>query len=151
MSFQANRPSETSPGPSRRSPLLIVLLVLALIFVITYAGRLTEYRRLLNVEASMQEQIEDAEAHGRKLAADLAHVKSPEYTEKVAITELNLAQDGTQVLTVIDPLAKTAQAEEPAAVSAIDAEAGIAPDRSASDSEPPVWRLWLSIFQSEGE
>ena len=141
--------------PRRRSPLLIVLLVLALLFVITYAGRLTEYRRLLNAEASMQTKIEDAEAHGRELAADLARVKSPEYTEEIAITEMGLGQEGTQVLTVIDPPpAQAAQASESAAAPAIDAEgssAAVAEAEATSDSAPPVWRMWLSIFQAEGE
>ena len=131
MSFQANRPSDNSPSPRRHSPLLIVLLVLALLFVITYAGRLTEYRRLLKVEASMQEQIEDAKGHGRELAADLARVKSPEYTEEIAITEMGLGQEGTQVLTVIDPSDKTVQAQDPAAAPSNDTEGGNAAEDRA--------------------
>ena len=79
MSFQSNRPSNNpSPFLGQRRPLFIVLLVLTLLFVITYADRLNEYRRLLKQEISMHDQVEDAEARGRQLAHDLDYVKSSE-------------------------------------------------------------------------
>jgi hypothetical protein len=154
MSAQPNLPSDNPlPQRGRRRPLLFVLLVLVLLFVITYAGRLNEYRRLLNQEISMQDQVDDAEARGRQLVKELDYVKSREYTEKVAITELGLAREGDQVLTVIDAQAavEVEQALDAAADTVVDAAGVIAQDLPATDAEPSVWRQWLSVFRSQGE
>ena len=132
MSFQSNRPSDNPlPLQGRRRPLFIILLVLVLLFVITYASRLNEYRRLLGQEISMSDQIADAEARERQLAHDLDYVKSQEYTEKVAIEEMGLGRDHDQVLTIVDAQtpAKATQAQD-AATDNAGGERLLSPKRS---------------------
>jgi len=158
MSAQPNLPSDSSmPQRGQRKPLLFVLLVLVLLFVITYASRLTEYRQLLSQDASMQGQIDDAEARGRQLVKDLEYVKSRAYTEKMAITELGMGQKDDQVLTVIDApaLVEVEQGQgaaiDAAAGTAGDAAVVLAQDGSATDAQSPVWRQWLSVFRPQSE
>ena len=158
MSAQPNLPSD-SPMPQRgqRKPLLFVLLVLVLLFVITYASRLNEYRLLLSQDASMQGQVDDAEARGRQLVKELEYVKSRAYTEKMAITELGMGQKDDQVLTVIDAQAPVEVEQGQDAVT--DAATGTADDAAvvftqddpATDGQSPVWQQWLSVFRSQRE
>ncbi len=103
MSAQPDLQSDNAQAKrGSRRPLLFVLLILMFLFVITYASRLSEYRRLLGQEVSMQYRIEDAEARGRELVSELEDVKSQEYTEEMAIMEFGMARPNDRVLTVID-------------------------------------------------
>ncbi len=115
----------------------------------------------------MQGRIEGAEAHGRELVSELEHVKSQEYTEKMAIMEFGMARPNDQVLTVIDAPSAVKQPTSgqlgsdqggsevtvaESVVERIDETAGdVNPDVAQTDNESSVWRQWLSVFRSQND
>ena len=134
----------------QRRPLLFLMFALALVFVASYTSRLAEYRRLQTEKSSLHVQIVDAEARGRELIDDLDHVKSNEYVEEVAITELGMANDNVTVLTIIDEPISAAGLDSPAEV-VVGGEETEERGSTQVDRNAPGWRQWLSIFSSEGE
>jgi hypothetical protein len=167
MSTQPNLTDANAQNAiGRRRPLLFMLLIFVILFVVAYASRLSDYRRLLNQEASMQDQIENAEANGRELAYDLEYVKSQEYAERMAVLEFGMGRGKDRVLTVIDAPDVSLAAEQATAEHAVAEQLGLDQDGSPatpvervaefetavqSDAESPVWRQWLSVFRVQNE
>ena len=153
MSSQRRPPEERSLSARvRRRPLLVVLVALCLVFAASYTGRLAEYRRLQNEKAAVQAQIVKSQAKGRQLTADLAYVKSFEYIEKMAITELGMARKDEQVLTVIEraPASQSTAAD----TQRIDAENSSVDDVTGeplTNRGPSIWRQWVSVFTPQQE
>lgn len=127
---------------TRRARVLLALaIVLCALFAYQYAGRL---RQLAAVEAealAMRMQVEQAQHRQQRLDAELAALDDPEFLDRVARQEFDMAKPGDQVVVVIK---ETPSAPQPgAAVNPLPTNQG------ATVIGSPVWRQWVDFFAAD--
>ena len=129
--------------PSRRLRLILILLIaLCGVFAYSYSSRLSERKALEAAIAQQEARIAAALDRQAALKADLAQIDSPEYLDRVARQELDLALPGDKVLVLIKPTPAAAGDTAQAAVEAADTQA-------AAPGDLPVWQQWVGFFTNE--
>jgi cell division protein FtsB len=96
------------PAQKRDTRLLFtIVVVLALLFVLTYAGRLARKTRLEVELARWETKIEQAKNHQYELQKELRYVQSDAYIEKLAHDEFGMVKSGEELVVIVpvDPLA----------------------------------------------
>ncbi|MCX6043885.1 MAG: septum formation initiator family protein [Chloroflexi bacterium] len=98
-SLSTNLPT---PSPTRNIRLaLVILIVLCLIFIVSYTARLAK-RAQLGVESHQwEERIEQATQKRLVLEAERQYVDSDAYVQKEARDELGMAKAGDSIVIVI--------------------------------------------------
>jgi len=133
-----------SAGPNRR-PLILVLLVLSLLFVVSYTGRLGTLARTQGKIALKEQQIKDARQRQAALLDEQRYVEGAGYLDDVARGEMGMGQRSEDAVVVVkesgpeESLTGETQASAPAVND--DAQIVVA----------PIWRQWLALFvQQQG-
>jgi cell division protein FtsB len=127
--------------------LFLILIVLCVLFVVSYAGRLTERTRLYQEIRAMEARIELEEARTLVLAANLDYVDSEDYVDRVAREELGMGREGDRVMIIVDaptPIpadVASALLAEPASDRPIEAMSEL-----VRYGDPPIWKQWLALF-----
>ena len=130
-------PQPKTAGPNRR-PLILVLLILSLLFAVSYTGRLGSLAGIRAEIAYKEQQIADARQRQAALLDEQRYVKSAGYLDDVARGEMGMGQrDEAAVVVVKNKSGDTETVEAPVA----PAEEGI-PQASAT----PIWQQWLALF-----
>jgi hypothetical protein len=152
---------------SNRRPLYFIAILLCLIFVISYVGRLSR-RASLGAEIVAKEQlIEEAVERQFELEEYRTYVGSDAYVEEVMREEFGMAREGETLMVLVDPPSlptPTPDAGEgvaPPLGPAVDlaegamegAAASADPDggvESGQAADEPTWRQWVSLFAGSG-
>lgn len=117
----------------KRNPRILwtIVLLLCLLFAISYGARLTAKAKL---EAAIQQQltrIDESKEHQVALQQQLTYVKSDAYVEEVARNQLGMIQDGDEVLIVVKGV------NQPAPQPVAD---------PSTTAQPPLWQEWLTAL-----
>ncbi len=88
--------------PKRDTRLLFsIVIVLSLILVLTYAGRLVRKTALDAEITRWESKIEQSKRHQLALEADLRYVRSDAYVQKLAYDELGLVKPGESLVVIV--------------------------------------------------
>ena len=154
---------------SNRRPLYFIAILLCLIFVISYVGRLSR-RASLRAEIVAKEQlIEEAVERQFELEEYRTYVGSDAYVEEVMREEFGMAREGETLMVLVDPPSLPTPTPDPgpgavpdsdpsegAALQlepALDMAEGADPDGSVKGGQAvdePTWRQWISFFAGSG-
>ena len=129
----ASNVSNPSTSPQRRSvrPMLVVLIMLCLIFVISYAARLGERQRMEDEIIAQETAIANAIVRQAQLKAELERVSSPAYVDEVARTVFQLGKEGE---TTFKGVLLSNSSPDPV----LNTQPQLYRD--------PVWRQWLELI-----
>lgn len=117
--------------PKRDTRLLgIILALLCLLFVSTYAGRLARKTALEHEILRQEAKIEQSKEHQRALVAELRYIRSDAYVEKLAYDEFGMIRPNEEPVVMVPVIEADVPVVEP------------------EDSFPslPLWRQWLARF-----
>ena len=117
--------------PKRDTRLLgIILALLCLLFVSTYAGRLARKTALEQEILRQEAKIEQSKEHQRALVAELRYIRSDAYVEKLAYDEFGMIRPNEEPVVMVPVIEADVPVVEP------------------EDSFPslPLWRQWLARF-----
>lgn len=111
--------------------MLVVLIVLCLIFIISYAARLGERQRMEKAIIAQETAIANAIVRQAQLEAELERVSSPAYVDEVARTVFQLGKEGETTFNGV-------VLSNPSPAPALSAPPQLYRD--------PVWRQWLELI-----
>jgi cell division protein FtsB len=121
-------------GRRRFSPALIVLIVVAGFFVISFVNLVVRHAQLEQYRATLQDDIATLEAENTQLLQQAEYFESPDYAERVAREQFGYAREGDVVLMPTFPertvRATTATITTPVAPAPAE----------------PNWVDWLRLF-----
>lgn len=127
---------------SRRARVFLALaIVLCALFAYQYAMRLQQLAAIQAEVATKRVQVEQAQQRQQRLTAELEALQSPEYLERVARVNLDMAKPGDKVvITMMDtPRAPVVEG----ALNVLPASQGTAV------TQAPVWRQWVDFFAAD--
>lgn len=127
---------------SRRARVFLALaIVLCALFAYQYAMRLQQLAAVQAEVAAKRVQVEQAQQRQQRLTAELEALQSPEYLERVARVNLDMAKPGDKVvITMMDtPRAPVVEG----ALNVLPASQGTAV------TQAPVWRQWVDFFAAD--
>ena len=111
--------------------MLVVLIMLCLIFVISYAARLGERQRMEDEIIAQETAIANAIVRQAQLEAELERVSSPAYVDEVARTVFQLGKEGE---TTFKGVLLSNSSPDPV----LNTQPQLYRD--------PVWRQWLELI-----
>lgn len=126
---------------SRRARVILAsLIALCAVYVYSYTTRLAERAAVEAEVAAMQAQVDAAHLRRQQLEAELAALDDPDFLERMARQEFEMARPGDTVLVIVR--------ETPAAPPV--SEQASAPTRTTGISRTqPVWRQWIDFFATD--
>jgi cell division protein FtsB len=139
----ANFSNSASMQTYRRSRVVLVaLLILCGYFVYGYTTRLAAKAEIVRANEALRAKIVQAQQTGRRLEMELKYVTSPDYIDRVAREEFDLAKPGDRVIVMVDPVTGA-----PAVTNILGLPAGMAAGRRTTTPEVvPVWQQWLDFL-----
>jgi cell division protein FtsB len=128
----SNAPPNSSLArqPSRR-PLFVVLIFLCMVFIVTYAARLGERRRLEEQITAQEQSILQAQEKNARLQTELQRANSPAFLDEIVRTVFQMGKEGETLFVGVKPPTPEAVPTPPA---------------SAQPPTDPVWRQWLELI-----
>lgn len=127
---------------SRRARVILAsLIALCALYAYSYAMRLSERAAVEAEIVAMQAQVEAALERKLQLEAELAALDDPNFLERMARQEFEMARPGDTVLVIVR---ETPIAPQPQAATAM----APAPALDGRQSQP-VWRQWVDFFATD--
>ncbi len=128
---------EQGPSGINRRPIIFLFLLLCVLFVISYTGRMGQLVVLNGEIGAQQLQLEETRQRQAALEDEYAYTQTEQYTDEVARSEFGMSQSGDDLIVPVGSAAAIA-----AAASEAEAQRG--------DGSAPTWQQWWQIFAQGG-
>lgn len=122
--------------------ILILMIVLCGVFAYSYGSRLAERNSLEAAIAAKEIRIAAARDRQAELIDEQQRIDSPDYMDRIARDDLDLALPGDKVVVVVKP---TPAAPGDAAQAAVEP----ASKRPTAPGDVPVWQQWVVFFTDD--
>jgi hypothetical protein len=134
------QPKSTRPN---RRPLILMLLILSLLFVASYTGRLGSLAGIRGEIAQKEQQIADARQRQAALLDEQRYVDSKGYLDDVARGEMGMGQRDEAAVVVVKEhgLESNSVGTENSTTLAAGDETEVA--------TIPIWQQWLTLFAQQ--
>ena len=132
-------------GPNRR-PLILLLIILSLVFAVTYTGRLGKLARTQAQLEITAQKIEEATLRQAALLKEQAYVESEGYVDDIARGEMGMGQPGESLVVIVGEPDVIENDPTGGDIATAPAEVGEASSSADNDSFSPIWRQWMGLF-----
>ena len=109
----------------------LLAFILVILFINTIRSTL-EVRRSAGRIGEAKFQLEELKVENKRLKSDISYAQTPEYLQKAAVEELNMAKPGETIL-IVEQL-KPKSGEKPET------------DKDTAASKPTPLELWMTDF-----
>jgi len=132
-------------GPNRR-PLIFILIILSLLFAVSYTGRLGKLARMRGQVDATAQKIEEARLRQAALLNEQNYVEGDGFVDDVARGEMGMGQPGETLVVIVG---------EPAGPEdgGIKGDAALTPPAAdepqvakGDNVYAPIWRQWMALF-----
>jgi cell division protein FtsB len=147
----ANPSQSLAPAlrPSRKPRILLVLLLLLCgLFVYSYIGRQAERTVIEQEIEALRAQLVAGQQEQQRLQDELAYVAGPDYLDKVAREEFDMARPGDRVIIRVEKQPAAFTGSAPVGVQLSEPQASAAPNLRPLPPAEPIWQQWLAFFSS---
>jgi hypothetical protein len=134
-----NQHDEPTPALNRR-PILLLFLLLCVLFLISYTGRLGQLVGLRAEVAAKRAELADARDRQAALLDEQRYSQTEQFTDDVVRGQFGMSQPGDELIVPLDeaPVAQIAPAQ------------GMEDAAPARAGPAPVWRQWWELFDQDG-
>jgi cell division protein FtsB len=147
----ANPSQSLAPAlrPSRKPRILLVLLLLLCgLFVYSYIGRQDERAVIEQEIDALRAQLVAGQQEQQRLQDELAYVSGPEYLDKVAREEFDMARPGDRVIIRVDKQPAAWVGSAPVESRLVAPQAADADEFRIEPPAQPVWQQWFTFFST---
>jgi cell division protein FtsB len=128
-------------GPNRR-PLIFVLIILSLLFTVSYTARLGKLARMRAQVDVTAQKIEDARLRQAALLDEQEYVKSDRFVDDVARGEMGMGQPGEILVVGVGEAAGSGEEDAVLAPPSTEDPQVVNDDNGYA----PIWRQWMALF-----
>jgi len=139
-----NEPRTTNPN---RRPLIFLLIILSLLFAVSYTGRLGELAGTRAQADVTAQKIKEARLRQAALLNEQDYVAGDGYLDDVARGEMGMGQPGESLVVIVGESDSTESGDVAGDAALAEPSMDTSPEAtSGDDGYAPIWRQWMALF-----